>query len=164
MIQNRKILIVVLGLLICGLLSQPSYAEKEKQGFSQEDRERLVRLETMLEAFKESIDRSLEQIDKRFEQIDKRFEQVDKRFEQIDKRLEFMQNLIIAMIGVFGGLCGVFVGLLLWDRRTFKDKAKEEAMKELEEKYRFAEWFNALREYSKRADDFAEVLRKLNLL
>lgn len=65
--------------------------------FTQEDRERLIRLETTLREFKDSV---------------------DKRFEQIDRRLEFMQNLMIAMLGVFGGLCGVFVGLLLWDRKT----------------------------------------------
>ncbi|WP_353683966.1 hypothetical protein V4D30_08805 [Thermodesulfovibrio sp. 3907-1M] len=118
--------------------------------FSQEDRERLIRLETTLKEFKESVD--------------KRFEQIDKRFEQIDKRLEFMQNLMIGMLGVFGGLCGVFVGLLLWDRKTFKENAKEEAMKEIEAKYRVGDWITALKEYSKERQDLAEILKKLNLL
>lgn len=108
----------------------------KETSFTQEDRERLIKMETTLKEFKESV----------------------------DKRLEFMQNLMIAMIGVFGGLCGVFVGLLLWDRRTFKERAKEEAMKELEKKYRLGEWINAFREYAKTKEDLAEILRKLNLL
>ncbi|GAQ95261.1 hypothetical protein TAGGR_2150 [Thermodesulfovibrio aggregans] len=104
--------------------------------FSQEDRERLIGVETTLKEFKDSVDR----------------------------RLEFMQNLMIAMLAVFGGLCGVFVGLLLWDRKTFKEKAKEEALRELEAKYRLGDWINALREYAKERDELAEILRKLNLL
>ncbi|WP_456324586.1 hypothetical protein [Desulfonauticus submarinus] len=67
--------------------------------FTQADRERLIRLEAILQTFihqvdkrflelREDMNKRFEQIDKRFEQIDKRFEQVDKRFEQVDKRFE----------------------------------------------------------------------------
>jgi len=113
-------------------------------GFTQKDRELLIELKVKVA------------------EIDKRFEQIDKRFEQIDKRLEFMQNLMIGMLGVFGGLCGVFVGLLLWDRRTFKEKAKEEAVKAVEEG-RLKDVLTALREYADMEPRLKEVLKRFKL-
>ncbi|MEM1986709.1 MAG: hypothetical protein QXQ24_08235 [Nitrososphaeria archaeon] len=121
----------ILPVLVVFLLIVNTIAFTKETSFTQEDRDRLVRVEVKLT--------------------------------EMDKRLEFMQNLMIAMIGVFGGLCGVFVGLLLWDRRTFKEKAKEEAMREIEKKYKIDDWIAALKEYAKDKDDLASILKKLNL-
>ena len=74
-------------------------------GFTQKDRERLIRLEATLQTFMHQVDKRFEQIDKRFEQVDrrfeelrqdmnKRFEQVDRRFEQVDKRFELVDKRI----------------------------------------------------------------------
>ncbi len=63
------------------LVVQPVFAE---DGFTQKDRELLLRLALKME----EIDRRFEQVDKRFDQMDKRFDQVNKRFEQVDKRIE----------------------------------------------------------------------------
>ena len=141
---------------------------EDNQGFTQKDRELLVALKVKIEEMDkrfeqrfQEIDKRFEQIDKRFREVDKRFEQIDRRFEQVDRRFEFIQNLLIAMLGVFGGLCGVFVGLLLWDRKTFKDRAKEEAIREIEEKSRV---MKALKKYSEVEPKMADVLRSLGLL
>ena len=152
---------------------------ENNNGFTQKDRELLVALKVKMEEMDkrfeqrfqeidkrfeqrfEQIDKRFQQIDKRFGEVDKRFEQIDRRFEQVDRRFEFIQNLLIAMLGVFGGLCGVFVGLLLWDRKTFKDKAKEEAIREIEEKSRV---MKALKKYSEVEPKMADVLRSLGLL
>ncbi|RLA92928.1 MAG: hypothetical protein DRG25_05445 [Deltaproteobacteria bacterium] len=137
------------------LLFSPILAwSEDNHGFTQKDRELLVALKVRME----EMDKRFEQ---RFQEIDKRFEQMDRRFEQVDRRFEFIQNLLIAMLGVFGGLCGVFVGLLLWDRKTFKDKAKEEAIREIEEKSRV---MKALKKYSEVEPKMADVLRSLGLL
>lgn len=117
----------------------------EEVSFTLEDRDRLIRIESKLE------------------QHDKQFEQVDKRFEQVDKRLEFIQNLMIGMLAVFGSLCGVFVGLLLWDRKTFKEKAKEEAIKAVEEG-KVRDIIVALREIGQKDTNVAEALRHVGLL
>jgi uncharacterized protein HemX len=72
-------------------------------GFTQADRERMVRVEATLVVFMQQVDKRFEelrtdmntrfeQVDKRFEQVDKRFEQVDKRFEQVDKRFEELRS------------------------------------------------------------------------
>ncbi len=140
--------VFILALIITVNFVIPSYAKDVP--FTQDDRDRLIRLEATLAEFKNSVD--------------KRFEQIDKRFEQIDKRLEFMQNLMIGMLAVFGGLCGVFVGLLLWDRKTFKEKAKEEAMRDLEQKWRIGDWIGAFKEYAASNKELEEILKKCHLL
>ncbi len=90
-----------------------SFALAAGAGFTQKDRELLIRLEERLNQIDkmfEQMDKRFEQVElriselredtnkrfaelredmnKRFEQVDKRFEQVDKRFEQVDKRFE----------------------------------------------------------------------------
>ncbi|RKY65521.1 MAG: hypothetical protein DRQ08_05590 [Candidatus Latescibacterota bacterium] len=140
------------ALLALVLLVSPAHSE-----FTQEDRELLISLKVRME----EIDKRFEEIDKRFEQVDKRFEQIDKRFEQIDERFEFIQNILVAMFGVFGGLCAAFVGLLLWDRRTFKERAKEEALREVEERSKVVE---ALRRFADVEPRMAEVLRSLGMI
>jgi len=152
-------------------------------GFTQADRERLVRLEVTLQTYMQQNDKRLDDmqrsVDQRFTQIDKRLDDLQRstdqrfddmqritnqRFDQMDKRLEFMQNLMIGMLAVFGSLCGVFVGLLLWDRKTFKEKAKEEALKELEEKWRISAWIEAFKTYARGEPRLAEILKGVHLL
>ena len=136
---TRRSLFIGLLLILMGM-STGIFAEEVP--FTLEDRDRLIRMETTLREFKESI---------------------DKRFEQVDKRLEFMQNLMIGMLAVFGSLCGVFVGLLLWDRKTFKEKAKEEAVKAVEEG-KVKVILESLREYANVEPRLKDALKKFNLL
>ena len=143
---TKSSLFISLLLILMGM-STGIFAEEVP--FTLEDRDRLIRMETTLREFKESID--------------KRFEQLDKRFEQVDKRLEFIQNLMIGMLAVFGSLCGVFVGLLLWDRKTFKEKAKEEAVKAVEEG-KVKVILESLREYANLEPRLKDALKKFNLL
>jgi predicted PurR-regulated permease PerM len=134
-------------------------------GFTQADRERLVRLEATLQTYMQQNDKRLDDLQR---SVDQRLSDMqhttNQRFDQMDKRLEFMQNLMIGMLAVFGSLCGVFVGLLLWDRKTFKEKAKEEALKELEEKWRISAWIEAFRTYARGEPRLAEILKGVHLL
>jgi hypothetical protein len=134
-------------------------------GFTQADRERLVRLEATLQTYMHQNDKRLDDMQRTTNQrLDDLQRSVDQRFTQMDKRLEFMQNLMIGMLAVFGSLCGVFVGLLLWDRKTFKEKAKEEALKELEEKWRISAWIEAFKTYARGEPRLAEILKGVHLL
>jgi len=151
--MKKIFMVVIVGVFIFSRLSTSVLAKEVS--FSLEDRDILIRVEA-----------KLEEMSKRFGQVDKRFEELrmdmNKRFEQVDKRLEFMQNLMFGMLAVFGGLCGVFVGLLLWDRKTFKERAKEEAVKAVEEG-RVKDILASLREYAKVEPRLKDVLRKFNL-
>ena len=93
------------------LLCHVAVYGQQTLGFTQEDRERIIRLETTLTLFMEATDQRFEQVDKRFEQVDKRivelredmnkrFEQIDKRFEQVDMRFEQMMNTLQLIAGI----------------------------------------------------------------
>ena len=135
------------------LLSHGAVYGQPTLGFTQEDRERIIRLETTLTLFMEATDQRFielrEDINKRFEQVDKRFEQVDQRFielredmnkrlEQVDKRFEDMNNRFEQMMNTLQLIAGIFtvltlgvIGFAYWDRRTIIRKAKQETLETL---------------------------------
>ena len=136
------------------LLCHVAVYGQQTLGFTQEDRERIIRLETTLTLFMEATDQRFEQVDKRFEQVDKRivelredmnkrFEQMDKRivelredmnkrFEQVDIRFEQMMNTLQLIAGIFTVLTLGVIGFAYWDRRTVIRKAKQETLETLE--------------------------------
>ena len=125
------------------LLCHVAVYGQQTLGFTQEDRERIIRLETTLTLFMEATDQRFEQVDKRFEQVDKRivelredmnkrFEQIDKRFEQVDMRFEQMMNTLQLIAGIFTVLTLGVIGFAYWDRRTIIRKAKHETLESME--------------------------------
>ena len=148
------------------LITAPCFAEKTS--FTQEDRERLVRLEATLKVFMQQVDKRFtelrEDMNKRFEQVDKRFEQVDKRFEQVDKRFEQMMNFLWMLVGIFTTLTGVVIGFAYWDRRTIVRKARDEAIEAIEKEGRLSDLIMALRKLASEEKKVAVVLRSFGLL
>jgi len=153
------------------------------QGFEQEDRERLIRLEATLQVFIQQTDKRFaelrEDMNKRFEEMradvnkrfeemredtNKRFEQVDKRFEQIDKRIEDLITFLWILAGIFTALVVAVIAFAYWDRRTIIRRAKEEALKEMEEAGRWKTILEALRQVALKDANVAEALRRFNLL
>ena len=153
----KKILSYIL--LFYFLITVPCFGEKT--GFTQEDRERLVRLEATLKVF-------MQQVDKRFEQVDKRFtelrEDMNKRFEQVDKRFEQMMNFLWMLVGIFTTLTGVVIGFAYWDRRTIVRKARDEAIEAIEKEGRLSDLIMALRKLASEEKRVAVVLRSFGLL
>ena len=141
------------------------------QNFTDEDRARMIRTETRLEAVEKRMEEGFTQMDKRFEQVDKRFEQVDKRFEQVDKRFDEHLSYIGYMIGLFGTICAVIIGFTLWDRRSmirpFETKMNEidtELLKLKNNKNTQLKIVSVLRELSKSNTKLAEILKWHKLL
>ena len=183
--RARAVLGAVLGVLLLGHL-EPTFG----QGFDQQDRERLVRLEATLLAFMQQSDKRFaelrEDMNKRFEQVDKRFEQLDKRiddlrqetnsrleemrqdtnkrFEQVDKRIEQLITFLWILAGIFTALVVAVIAFAYWDRRTIIRRAKEEALKEMEEAGRWKTILEALRQVAIKDSNVAEALRSFNLL
>ena len=149
----KKCWILFFGAGIMGLQALPVYGQPTI-GFTQEDRERIIRLETTLTLFMEATDQRFEQVDQRFEQVDQRFielredmnnrseqmdkrfvelrEDMNKRFEQVDKRFEQMMDTLQLIAGIFTALTLGVIGFAYWDRRTIIRKAKEETLETLE--------------------------------
>ena len=89
--MKKTILILLMTIFLQTTPSILSAAENTNATtFTQEDRERLIRLEVTMKEFKESVD-------KRFEQVDKRFEQVDKRFEEMLTFLWILTTIFISL-------------------------------------------------------------------
>jgi len=157
----------ILGILFVGFVGVSS-----GQGFEQEDRERLIRLEATLQVFMQQTDKRLaelrEDMNKRFEEMredtNKRFEQVDKRFEQIDKRIDQLITFLWILAGIFTALVVAVIAFAYWDRRTIIRRAKEEALKEMEEASRWKTILEALRQVAIKDSNVAEALRRFNLL
>ena len=101
----------IIGIVICLLISGFVSPALALDGFTQSDRERLVRVEAIQTTFMQQMDKRFEELrsdmnvrfeqqradmNARFEQqradINTRFEQMDKRFEQMDKRFEELRS------------------------------------------------------------------------
>ncbi len=152
------------------------YSSGTDTNFTQEDRERLIRLETIMKEFKDSVDKRFVEFreygDKRFEQIDKRFvefrDYVDKRFEQIDKKFEQMISFLWILTAIFVGIVGVTIGFAIWDRRTmirpFESKVREIEEEILSNKEKLHQFLSALKALAKTDEKLAEILKELKIL
>ena len=149
----------LLGLMGVILLVGVGFAQQV--GFTQEDRERLIRLEATLKTF-------MEQVDRRFEQVDKRFEQVDRRISDLridmNRRFEQMTDFLWIIVGIFTALTAVVIGFAYWDRRTIIRRARDEAIERIEREGRLVDLIGALRELAKEDKKLAEILRGFRLM
>jgi len=132
----KKGFLTWLLLLFLLLFAIPCCFSAQQTGFTQEDRERLVRLEATLKVF---------------------MEQVDKRFEQ-------MMTFLWMLVGIFTTLTAVVIGFAYWDRRTIVRKARDEAIEAIERQGRLNDFIKALRAYASQDEKFANVLRSFGLL
>lgn len=159
MLQTRVFQYLILSLLLT-FYSKFSFA----QNFTDEDRARMIRTETKLEALEKRMEDGFNQIDKRFEQVDKRFEQVDKRFEE-------HLSYIGYMVGSFGAICAVIIGFTLWDRRTMLKPLEvkvqaidNELLKVKNNRSNQSKIISVLRELAKSNTKLAEILKWYKLL
>ena len=169
----KKVFSISMTLLLALFLA-PALANAG--GFTQEDRERLIRLETTLKVFMEQTDKRFEdlhsEMDKRLLELrsdmNKRFEQVDKRFVELrldmSKRFDQMMTFMWILASVFAALVAALIGFALWDRRTMLRRAQEETRREIEKEGRLRDLILALRELARKDKELAEVLRRFNLL
>ena len=126
-------------------------------GFTQEDRDRLIRLEAALQTF-------MEQTNKRFEDMNKRFEELR---EDMNKRFEQMMKFMELMLLIFTSLVVAVIGFAYWDRRTIIRKAKEESVEEVGRRFsleQIKKLIEVLRELAREDEKVARVLRQFGLL
>jgi tRNA A37 N6-isopentenylltransferase MiaA len=118
-------------------------------GFTQRDRDRLIRIEAVLE------------------QHEKRFENIEKRFEELRSDMNTHFGWLIAL---FAAITISTISFALWDRRTmirpFETKVKEidKLIEELKEEKTANKILSALREMAKKDNQLAEILKSHNLL
>ena len=148
----RRFLTIIVMLSIMGLSDLAWSAGPS--GFTQADRERLIRLEATLETFMKATDR-------RFEELR---QDMNKRFEQVDKRFEQMMNFMWILASIFATMTVTTIGFAFWDRRTIIRKAVDESVARIERKGSLAQLINALQDRAKDDPKLASILRNYNLL
>ncbi|MCS7308393.1 MAG: hypothetical protein NZ526_07590 [Aquificaceae bacterium] len=115
--------------------------------FTQEDRERLIRVET---------------------KVDVGFQQIDKRFEQVEKRIDDLITFVWILAGVFVAIVGITIGFALWDRRNmvrpFEDRSKKIESELSDTKRKLDTLVDALKELSKKDKEVENLLKKFNLM
>ncbi len=146
--------------------------------FTQEDRDRLIRLEATLQEFMKRVDDRFEAVDKRFEQVDKRFEQVDKRFEQVDKRFEQVNErfrdilaYMAILAGAFAAIVATTIGFAIWDRKTVVAPVRHRTERLEQDLAQFSDTArrqrqveDALRQYAETEPRLADILRRCGML
>ena len=113
-------------LILASLFTLINLSFPKEIGFTQEDRERLIRLETTLKVFMEQTNKRFEELrqdmNKRFELIDKRFEDVNNRIvelrEDVNKRFEQLYTFLWIITGIFTTLTASVIAFAWWDRKT----------------------------------------------
>lgn len=129
-------------------MSFPSFSKEVP--FTQEDRERLIKLETKL-------DEGFKTINQRIDDINKRIDDTNRRIDDTNKRIDDLRDLIYV---VLGGMIAL-IGFVIWDRRTALAPVVKK-YRELDERSEKIE--QALKELAKRDPKVEEVLRHVGLL
>ena len=173
---KTKIIGMVVGLFLSSFVSTAS----AEDGFSQADRDRLIRLEAAYTVFSQQVDKRFEELradmNARFEQVDKRFEQVDKRFEELridtNARFEQMTNMFYMLSAMFTTLFAAVFGFAWWDRRSILITARKAAREEAEHStrdirdgnYKIDRLIDVLRSLAEKMPDLKELMHRANLL
>jgi len=134
---------VVICLLISGFVS-PALA---LDGFTQSDRERLVRVEAIQTTF--------------MQQMDKRLEQVDKRFGQT-------ADIFYALAAIFTTLFAAVFGFAWWDRRSILITARAEVEASTQDirgtALRSERLIEVLQSFAENVPNLKVLMRQANLL
>lgn len=146
------------------LLFVPRYALCE--GFSQEDKERLIRLETKVEEGQKALQRQIDGLSNTTQrQLDALTATTHRQIEGLSvglqRQIDDLRTLLLWGFGILFGGMGLLIGFVIWDRRTALEPVirKYRDIEDKEEKF-----LKVLKEYSNVEPKLAEILRSFNLL
>lgn len=141
--------LVFLGLLFFTLLSIPALAQEQQivVPYTLADRDRTIRTEAKMEA-----------IDVKMAALETK---IDVKFDSIQKQIDQLSMLFYWGFGILISLFIFMFGYMIWDRRTALQPALDKAT---DADTKSANLILALREYSKKHADLAEILRTHGML
>ena len=84
------------------------YSQEKSIPYTQADRDRMVRLETKVEALDKRIDDLSSHMETRFSEVDKKFDRLEDKFDSY-----FMWGFGMVLMSIFG-----LIGFIIYDRRT----------------------------------------------
>lgn len=130
-------------LVTAWLIFSTSFILAREIPYTQEDRDRLIRVEEGLKA------------------VNKRIDDMNKRIDDLREEIRDLKNFMLWGFGILFGGMGILIGLVIWDRRTALSPAMRK-IKELEEKEERLE--RALKEFGYQDERLANILKRLGLL
>ena len=147
--MNKSWTVSLFFLLIVAL----PYISMAQTGFTQKDRELLIRLDT-----------KVAEMDKRFDQVDKRFAEMH---DDMNNRFGEMMTYIGILAAIFAAITVGTISFALWDRRTmirpFESKVKELDEKITVNKDKYENLVTVLKDYASKNKKFADSLQQFNL-
>lgn len=141
--RERDIMYKVFFILAIIMFINPVIDAKDIP-FSQEDRDRLIRLEMKVEEGQRSLQR-----------------QIDDLKLSTQRQFENLYTLMLWGFGILFGGMGILIGFVIWDRRTALAPAIRKN-KELEEREELIE--KALKEYARENPKLTEILKGLGIM
>ena len=132
-------------LLFFTLLSLPAMAQEQQVvvPYTLADRDRAILTEAKVSA------------------LDVRFESIDKQFMYMQKQIDDIKTLFYWGFGILITLLIFMLGYMIWDRRTALKPALDKAT---DADAKSTNLIIALREYSKKHSDLADILRTHGIL
>jgi len=136
---------VLVFLLFFTLLSLPAMAQEQQVvvPYTLADRDRAILTEAKVSA------------------LDIRFESIDKQFMYMQKQIDDIKTLFYWGFGILITLFIFMLGYMIWDRRTALQPALDKAT---DADAKSTNLIMALREYSKKHSDLADILRTHGIL
>jgi len=137
--MKTSLVLIITFIILCA----PTVSFAKAIPFTQDDRDRLIRLEEGQKALNQRID------------------DLNKRIDDLNKRIDGLQTFMLWGFGILFGGMGILIGFVIWDRRTALAPAIKK-YKELEEKEEKIE--KALKELAEKDPKIAEALKHVGLL
>src|SRR3989338_7082928 len=158
-------------LFIVSILCVVSSAYAKDIPFTQDDRDRLIRLETKVEEGLKATNQRIDGLEKSVNQrIDGLEKSVNQRIDDVRDEIRDLKTFILWGFGILFGGMGILIGFVIWDRRTtvapvaraLKEKEGEiEELKkreaEIEKRERNIE--EILRDYAQKEPRLAELMK-----
>ena len=137
--------LVLVCLLFLSLPGLPALAQEQQfvVPYTLADRDRAILMEAKINA------------------LDARFESIDKQFMYQQKQIDDIKTLFYWGFGILITLFIFMLGYMIWDRRTALQPALDKAT---DADVKSTNLIQALREYSKKHPDLAEILRTHGML
>ena len=163
--------------------SSPALAADAAPAVSDENR--LIRLETKVDAINDRLDgieKRMDRLEKRMDRLEQRMDRLEQSFRadivrlegslrtDMNSQFERLNDLLIGLCSIFGLLVVALFGFVLWDRRSML-RPLESNMRRLEgdlatkgSKNVLDATVNALRAWAQENQQLAAVLKRLNLM
>ncbi|MCX7607503.1 MAG: hypothetical protein N2170_09630 [Bacteroidia bacterium] len=136
--------------LLLGMLLWAQEPANQPVPYTLADRDRLIRVETELTAFKEQYRQEMAELRSQLARMESRS----------DAQFYTLLSLIGLMLASIAGL----IGFILWDRRKALEPVEKEVSELRKDSIKLSRLVQSLREYARTHPDLAEILRRYELV